>query len=96
MVHFFYLKVIKNERFEKNVSPEMKAATPPAVEIAREVMPQPVSVLSQTEQLLTAIKLSSKTAASLNNFIESRNLRQKFESKILRCVYLSLKTRNLL
>lgn len=35
------------------------------------------TVIGQTEQFLTAMRFSSKTAASLNNFIEGRTLRSK-------------------
>lgn len=35
------------------------------------------NVMSQTEQLLTAMRFSSKTAASFNNFIEGKNLKSK-------------------
>lgn len=78
-------QVVKHERFDKSLPPELPPHNPVTVEKTKEKVPAgPVTVLSQTEQLLTAMRFSSKTAASLNNFIEGRNLKQKLEAKIMR------------
>lgn len=76
------MQVVKQEHFDKG-SKEMSLneTLSPGKKVEKDVektqQAAAANVISQTEQLLTAMRFSSKTAASFNNFIEGRNLRSK-------------------
>ncbi|KAK6639579.1 hypothetical protein RUM43_007852 [Polyplax serrata] len=79
------VKVVKQEHFEKGIkdvsndSPDKKDL--PKESYEKQQQSPSTGGLGQTEHLFGAIKLSAKTATSLNNFIESKALRSKSMSK---------------
>lgn len=82
------VKVVKQEHFEKSIknphkeSLDIKRKSKEILEKSQQS--SVIAALGQTEHLLNAIRFSSKTATSLNHFIESRarnkHINKSFES----------------